>query len=108
LIYKEVMLFWSFQIAFLKAALSKKEGEPENILSTQSSPSIYRIRKGNATPAASKDRQPMEEVGNLEVIFSQSISVLFLEIISFSILKNRFTCVSYLVMIPNFNRKKTC
>ncbi|CAD6267589.1 unnamed protein product [Miscanthus lutarioriparius] len=50
------------QIAFLKAALAKKEGEPENILSTQSSPSIYRIRKGNATPAA-----PMEEVGNLEV-----------------------------------------
>ena len=64
MIYKEVMLFWSFQIAFLKAALAKKEGEPENILSTQSSPSIYRIRKGNATPAA-----PMEEVGNLEVIF---------------------------------------
>ncbi|KXG23658.1 kinesin-like protein KIN-14Q [Sorghum bicolor] len=55
------------QIAFLKAALAKKEGEPENILSTQSSPSIYRIRKGNATPAAPKDRQPMEEDGNLEV-----------------------------------------
>ncbi|XP_062204426.1 kinesin-like protein KIN-14Q isoform X2 [Phragmites australis] len=54
------------QIAYLKAALAKKEGEPENILSTQSSPSIYRIRKGNATPAFPKDRQPIEEVGNLE------------------------------------------
>ncbi|AQK40212.1 P-loop nucleoside triphosphate hydrolase superfamily protein with CH (Calponin Homology) domain [Zea mays] len=55
------------QIASLKAALAKKEGEPENILSTRSSPSIYRIRKGNATPATPKDRQPMEEVGSLEV-----------------------------------------
>ncbi|TKW28851.1 hypothetical protein SEVIR_3G355700v4 [Setaria viridis] len=55
------------QIACLKAALAKKEGEPENILSTQSSPSIYRIRKRNATPVFPKDRQPMEEVGNLEV-----------------------------------------
>ncbi|RLN29873.1 hypothetical protein C2845_PM05G15600 [Panicum miliaceum] len=56
------------QIACLKAALAKKEGEPENILSTQSSPSIYRIRKGNATPIFPKDRQPMEEVGNLEKV----------------------------------------
>ncbi|TVU49894.1 hypothetical protein EJB05_01234 [Eragrostis curvula] len=55
------------QIASLKAALAKKEGESENILSTQSSPSIYRIRQGNATPAFPKNRQPMEEVGNLEV-----------------------------------------
>ncbi|WVZ90635.1 hypothetical protein U9M48_036920 [Paspalum notatum var. saurae] len=55
------------QIACLKAALVKKEGEPENILCTQSSPSIYRIRKGNATPVVAKDRQPMEEVQNLEV-----------------------------------------
>ncbi|CAN6347953.1 unnamed protein product [Urochloa humidicola] len=55
------------QIACLKAALAKKEGEPENIISTQSSPSICRIRKGNATPVLPKDRHPMEEVGNLEV-----------------------------------------
>ncbi|KAG2621275.1 hypothetical protein PVAP13_3NG247400 [Panicum virgatum] len=55
------------QIAYLKAALAKKEGEPENILSTQSSQGIYRIRKGNATPIFPKDRQPMEEVRNLEV-----------------------------------------
>ena len=55
--------------------MAKKEGEPENILSTQSSPGIYRIRKGNATPIFPKDRQPMEEVGNLEVIL---FSVFFL------------------------------
>ncbi|KAG2621277.1 hypothetical protein PVAP13_3NG247400 [Panicum virgatum] len=55
------------QIAYLKAALAKKEGEPENILSTQSSQGIYRIRKGNATPIFPKDRQPMEEVRNLEL-----------------------------------------
>uniref|UniRef100_A0A0A9FXK8 Kinesin motor domain-containing protein n=1 Tax=Arundo donax TaxID=35708 RepID=A0A0A9FXK8_ARUDO len=55
------------QIAYLQAALAKKEGEPENILNTQSSPSIYRIRKGNAAPVFPEDRQPMEEVGNLEV-----------------------------------------
>ncbi|GJM95489.1 hypothetical protein PR202_ga12229 [Eleusine coracana subsp. coracana] len=55
------------QIAYLKAALAKKEGESENILSTQSSPSVYRTRKGNVTPALPKNRHPMEEVGNLEV-----------------------------------------
>lgn len=55
------------QIACLKAALAKKEGESEEILSTQSSPSVNTIRKGNATPALPKNRQPMEEVGNLEV-----------------------------------------
>nr|CAB3466110.1 unnamed protein product [Digitaria exilis] len=63
------------QIACLKAALARKEGEPENFLSTQSSPSMHRIRKGNATPVFSKDRHPMEEVGNLEVILSNSILV---------------------------------
>ncbi|KAK3139956.1 hypothetical protein QOZ80_5AG0393240 [Eleusine coracana subsp. coracana] len=55
------------EIAYLKAALAKKEGESENILSTQSSPSVYRTRKGNVTPALPKNRHPMEEVGNLEV-----------------------------------------
>ncbi|KAL6638395.1 hypothetical protein ACP70R_023890 [Stipagrostis hirtigluma subsp. patula] len=55
------------QIAYLKTALAKKEGESENILSTQASPGIYRIRKANATPTFAKNRQPMEEVGNLEV-----------------------------------------
>ncbi|KAK3136720.1 hypothetical protein QOZ80_5BG0441420 [Eleusine coracana subsp. coracana] len=56
------------QIAYLKAALAKKEGESENIQSTQSSPSVYRTRKGNVTPALPKNRHPMEEVGNLEVL----------------------------------------
>ncbi|KAF0889284.1 hypothetical protein E2562_022835 [Oryza meyeriana var. granulata] len=55
------------QIACLKAALAKKEGEPENFQSTQSSPDMYRIRRGNAIPAFPKNRQPMEEVGNIEV-----------------------------------------
>lgn len=55
------------QIACLKAALARKEGEPENIPSTHSSPNICRISRGNATPAFPKNRQPMEEVGNLEV-----------------------------------------
>ncbi|XP_052138688.1 kinesin-like protein KIN-14Q isoform X2 [Oryza glaberrima] len=55
------------QIATLKAALAKKEGEPENIQSTLSSPDMYRIKRGNAIPAFPKNRQPMEEVGNLEV-----------------------------------------
>ncbi|VAI14289.1 unnamed protein product [Triticum turgidum subsp. durum] len=55
------------QIACLKATLAKKEGEPENIQSTQSSPNIYGINKGNATPVFRKNRQPMEDVGNLEV-----------------------------------------
>uniref|UniRef100_A0A0E0RIG6 Kinesin motor domain-containing protein n=1 Tax=Oryza rufipogon TaxID=4529 RepID=A0A0E0RIG6_ORYRU len=55
------------EIATLKAALAKKEGEPENIQSTQSSPDMYRIKRGNAIPAFPKNRQPMEEVGNLEV-----------------------------------------
>ncbi|XP_040385227.1 kinesin-like protein KIN-14Q isoform X2 [Oryza brachyantha] len=54
------------QIACLKAALAKKEGEPENFQSTQSSPDMYRIKRGNAIPAFPKNRQPMEEVGNLE------------------------------------------
>lgn len=61
-----------FQIATLKAALAKKEGEPENIQSTQSSPDMYRIKRGNAIPAFPKNRQPMEEVGNLEVLTALS------------------------------------
>lgn len=86
--------------------MAKKEGEPENILGTQTSPSIYRIRKGNATPVAPKDRQPMEEVENLEVIFSPvHFSFFFLKLFIFPF-KNKDLHV--LVMIPNFNRKKTC
>ncbi|KAL6846912.1 hypothetical protein ACP4OV_022765 [Aristida adscensionis] len=55
------------QVACLKAALAKKGGESENFPSTQASPGIYRMRNGNATPTFPKNRQPMEEVGNLEV-----------------------------------------
>uniref|UniRef100_A0A0D9Y027 Kinesin motor domain-containing protein n=1 Tax=Leersia perrieri TaxID=77586 RepID=A0A0D9Y027_9ORYZ len=55
------------EIASLKAALARKEGEPENFQSIQSSPDMYRIKRGNAIPAFPKNRQPMEEVGNLEV-----------------------------------------
>ncbi|KAB8116093.1 hypothetical protein EE612_057054 [Oryza sativa] len=51
------------QIACLKAALAKKDGETESIRSTQSSPDIYRMRMGSAPPAF---RNLMEEVGNLE------------------------------------------
>uniref|UniRef100_A0ACD5XN30 Uncharacterized protein n=1 Tax=Avena sativa TaxID=4498 RepID=A0ACD5XN30_AVESA len=58
------------QIACLKAALAKKEGEPENIRSTQSSPNIYKVSRGNATPVFPRNRQPMEEVGNIEVLNS--------------------------------------
>ncbi|KAK1627564.1 hypothetical protein QYE76_001879 [Lolium multiflorum] len=56
------------QIVCLKAALAKKGGESENIRSTQSSPNIYKISRGNATPVFHKNRQPMEEVGNIEVL----------------------------------------
>ncbi|KAM0844619.1 hypothetical protein ACQ4PT_056921 [Festuca glaucescens] len=56
------------QIACLKSALAKKGGESENIRSTQSSPNIYKISRGNATPVFHKNRQPMEEVGNIEVL----------------------------------------
>lgn len=58
------------QIACLKAALAKKAGEPENIRSTQSSPNVYKISRGNATPVFPRNRQPMEEVGNIEVLNS--------------------------------------
>uniref|UniRef100_J3NA46 Kinesin motor domain-containing protein n=1 Tax=Oryza brachyantha TaxID=4533 RepID=J3NA46_ORYBR len=51
------------QIACLKAALVRKDGENESIRSTQSSPDIYRMRMGSAPPAF---RHTMEEVGNLE------------------------------------------
>ncbi|KAF0896475.1 hypothetical protein E2562_024336 [Oryza meyeriana var. granulata] len=52
------------QIACLKAALVRKDGENESIRSTQSSPDIYRMRMGSAPPAF---RHAMEEAGNLEV-----------------------------------------
>ncbi|KAL6653723.1 hypothetical protein ACP70R_008647 [Stipagrostis hirtigluma subsp. patula] len=51
------------QIACLRAALARKDGEMENIRSTQSSPDVYKMKMGNASSAL---RNPMEEVGNIE------------------------------------------
>ncbi|WVZ49912.1 hypothetical protein U9M48_001229 [Paspalum notatum var. saurae] len=50
------------QIACLKAALARKDGDHDSIRSTQSSPDIYRMRMGNPSPAS---RNPMDD-GNLE------------------------------------------
>ncbi|GJN05109.1 hypothetical protein PR202_ga22714 [Eleusine coracana subsp. coracana] len=46
------------QIACLRAALARKDGESDHIRSTQSSPDIYRMRMGK--------RHSVDEVGNLE------------------------------------------
>ncbi|XP_022685311.1 kinesin-like protein KIN-14P [Setaria italica] len=46
------------QIACLKAALARKDRDHESIRSTQSSPDIYRMRMGNASPAS---RHPTED-----------------------------------------------
>ncbi|RLM69654.1 hypothetical protein C2845_PM17G14620 [Panicum miliaceum] len=50
------------QIACLKAALARKDGDQESIRSTQSSPDIYRMRMGNASSASG---HPTED-GNVE------------------------------------------
>ncbi|KAJ1256622.1 hypothetical protein BS78_K343000 [Paspalum vaginatum] len=50
------------QIACLKAALARKDGDHDSIRSTQSSPDIYRMRMGNPSPAS---RNPIDD-GNLE------------------------------------------
>ncbi|CAD6255375.1 unnamed protein product [Miscanthus lutarioriparius] len=50
------------QIACLRAALARKDGDHESIRSTQSSPDIYRMRTGNASPAS---RHPIED-GSIE------------------------------------------
>ncbi|PAN43745.1 hypothetical protein PAHAL_8G255400 [Panicum hallii] len=50
------------QIACLKAALARKDGDQESIRSTQSSPDIYRMRTGNASSASG---HPTED-GNVE------------------------------------------
>ncbi|PNT62986.1 kinesin-like protein KIN-14P [Brachypodium distachyon] len=46
------------QIACLRAALARKDGENESIRTTHSSPDIYRLRPGHASPASG---QPMED-----------------------------------------------
>ncbi|KAM0951174.1 putative minus-end-directed kinesin ATPase [Dioscorea sansibarensis] len=66
------------QIASLKAALARKDGEFENLQSTMSSPDLFARKAGGALPLSSNrqhdeedclinHRQPMEEVGNIEV-----------------------------------------
>ncbi|KAJ0980613.1 hypothetical protein J5N97_008868 [Dioscorea zingiberensis] len=54
------------QIVSLKAALARKD-EPEYFTSTMSSPDLYTLKTGAALPLLPNHRQPMEEVGNIEV-----------------------------------------
>ncbi|XP_020254915.1 kinesin-like protein KIN-14Q isoform X1 [Asparagus officinalis] len=58
------------QIAQLKAALARKEGESEPLRSTMSSPDMFRMKnnciESSAEDLMSNHRQPMEDVGNLE------------------------------------------
>uniref|UniRef100_A0A804L8K5 Kinesin-like protein n=1 Tax=Musa acuminata subsp. malaccensis TaxID=214687 RepID=A0A804L8K5_MUSAM len=54
------------QVASLKAALAKKEGE--QIQSTMSSPDIYRLKSGATSPAHPNQMQTMEDFGNIEVL----------------------------------------
>ncbi|THU56307.1 hypothetical protein C4D60_Mb11t15900 [Musa balbisiana] len=54
------------QVASLKAALAKKEGE--QIQSTMSSPDIYRLKSGATSPAHPNQMQMMEDFGNIEVL----------------------------------------
>lgn len=66
------------QIAVLKAALAKKEGEPEHLTSSISSPDLSRMRGSGLSPSHSRkggadissdnnNRHPMGDVGNIEV-----------------------------------------
>uniref|UniRef100_A0A7N0U7X8 Uncharacterized protein n=1 Tax=Kalanchoe fedtschenkoi TaxID=63787 RepID=A0A7N0U7X8_KALFE len=64
------------QIANLKAALARKEGEPENIHSSPNSPDSYDRSLGNSSSLSRQNsvdvcnshsnRQPVEDVGNIE------------------------------------------
>ncbi|KAK1278698.1 Kinesin-4 [Acorus gramineus] len=64
------------QIAKLKAALARKEGGNEYLQNSLTSPDIYRSKSGIPSPAHTNrfgdighitQRQPMEDVGNIEV-----------------------------------------
>ncbi|KAJ0976327.1 hypothetical protein J5N97_018292 [Dioscorea zingiberensis] len=66
------------QIVSLKAALARKDGDSEYIQSTMSSPDLFARKAGGALPPCSNrqpdgedclinHRQPMEEVGNIEM-----------------------------------------
>ncbi|XP_017699646.3 kinesin-like protein KIN-14P [Phoenix dactylifera] len=54
------------QIASLKAALARREGETEHVRSTMSSPDIHRMKSGASSPSFPRFGQPMEDVGNIE------------------------------------------
>ncbi|URD77787.1 CH [Musa troglodytarum] len=54
------------QVASLKAALAKKEGE--HFQSTTSSPDMYRLKSGATSPAHPNQMQTMEDFGNIEVL----------------------------------------
>jgi len=60
------LITFLLQIACLRAALARKDGDHESIRSTQSSPDIYRMIMGNASPAS---RHPIED-GSIEVFLS--------------------------------------
>ncbi|KAL9662880.1 hypothetical protein QQ045_027715 [Rhodiola kirilowii] len=70
------------QIANLKAALARKEGEPENIHSLSNSPDSYDRGLGNSSYLSRQNsedvsnsiRQPMEDVSNIEAPDSSLIS----------------------------------
>ncbi|TVU23600.1 hypothetical protein EJB05_25975 [Eragrostis curvula] len=51
------------QIACLRAALARKDGESDHIRSTQSSPDVYKMRMSNASHAS---RHSADEDGNVE------------------------------------------
>ncbi|KAJ8455526.1 hypothetical protein OPV22_035113 [Ensete ventricosum] len=53
------------QVASLKAALTKKEGE--HLCSALSSPDIYGMKSGATSPAHPNHMQSMEDFGNIEV-----------------------------------------
>ncbi|URE04335.1 CH [Musa troglodytarum] len=53
------------QVASLKAALAKKEGE--HLRSAMSSPDIYAMKSGATSPAHPNHMQTMEDFGNIEV-----------------------------------------
>lgn len=75
-------IFFVFQIASLKAALARKEGESDHIQNMILSPEVHRMKAGGPSPVHSNrqgggdmsgghsnHRQPMEDVGNIEVSY---------------------------------------
>lgn len=66
----KMVIFAMFQIITLKAALARQNEEHGHQLrSTMSSPDIFRARSGEVSPGNPNPRQPMEDVGNIEVMY---------------------------------------